>query len=597
MPQFFSPPVAAGRWHGPLITLATLAVALPVFAAIWLPGLPAEGAHIGGDYAFFLPNLLAGTFWRLSNPIAVLPWFSPGQCGGFALHADPQGLYLSLTQVLAWMIGPMPAVRAAFLIYAACGFVGAVWLARDAFGLRWAACLLAGILILFNGFFAVRMMVGHLAFAGFMLLPALAACLLACPARRWTGEVAGVAGCALLLAVMIHSGMAALLLPCLLSVAMLLVMQALATGAAPGPALLRFGAGVMIGLALCAGRLAVMAALLANLPRPYPLPGYEGLGQVAWVALRAVFLAPWPDMAANLLHTPVRLYLHEFDYGVGPMALLLMLAWAAGSVRGVTWPTWRAALLWAMLAFLLLVPLVLNISTPGWSAFLKSLPVLGSSSLLLRWLAAYILPAAVGAAIALDRLAARGASAWLLGGLSALGTVAALLLTLGGGRPVPGGYDAAPIQAAWRLAVATGRAPPVTALVETPPAPYAGYLAGQNALAGGASQIDCYQPLFGYALESFPRGTLHPGPILDVREGRLNLKNPACYVFPGANACRPGDAFTLDQTVSATALAAWHPFAWRRPLWARAADGIGTASAALLLAACMAAAWRTLRRA
>src|SRR6202012_4188078 len=108
-----------------------------------------------------------------------------------------------------------------------------------------------------------------------------------------------------------------------------------------------------------------------------------------------------------------------------------------------------------------------------------------------------------------------------------------------------GFYDASAIETAWHTAHNTGAPPPITAvnrlvdqnhqLVMVPER--------QNSLTRGYSMLFCYAPLFGYHLERFPFETIHPGGALMAFKGRLNFKNPACYVFPGANQCAPGDQF------------------------------------------------------
>jgi hypothetical protein len=105
-----------------------------------------------------------------------------------------------------------------------------------------------------------------------------------------------------------------------------------------------------------------------------------------------------------------------------------------------------------------------------------------------------------------------------------------------------------------------------------------------DALASGLSPLFCYDPLFGYRLERLRLGTLHEGGILEQRTASggqvLNLRNPACMVFPRDNSCRPGDPFAASEVQAAGAFAAWRPFAWRKPAWAHVADWVGLASLA-----------------
>ncbi len=579
-----------GRLNAVGVTLQKRLVFLPVFLVvlclIWLPDLPNGAGRLGADYAFWLPNLLAGYFWHATSGWWPIAWFNPSQCGGAPLQADPQGAYLSVPQLLTFAIGPVRAVQANFLLFAAAGCLGAHALARRCFGLSQAASVLAGALFMFNGFFAVRMMVGHLSFAPFMLLPAMAACVLGPGGAASRAGLLGAIGFGLAVAVMLQGGMTVLVLPAYLSLAIVIVMHALA-GYPPSRApWLKAAAGSLIGMALCAGKLAAMLALMGNLPRNlYPLPGFANIAQTAWVALRGLFFWPSPDMSAAILNSRLRLELHEFDYRVGPVPLVLMLAAA--------WLTWRrrpppdrqARLLWDLLALLLLLPLALNTYATYWTAFLKSLPVIGASSSLLRWFAAYILPTTLGGALALDRLAAlQGARGWTLSAAGIAATILALLLSDRSpyGRDGLGIYDPARIQAAWRSVAEGGRVPPVVAIEAGPDTS----LQRQDAIVAGMSHLFCYDPLFGYRLENFPGTRLHAGSVFDETPApggsRLNLIDPACYVFPRANGCAPGDQFAASALDQEANFISWRPFRWAKPWWARLADWTSLVSLAMV---------------
>jgi hypothetical protein len=127
---------------------------------------------------------------------------------------------------------------------------------------------------------------------------------------------------------------------------------------------------------------------------------------------------------------------------------------------------------------------------------------------------------------------------------------------------------------------------------------------GRNdVLVQGGSQLLCYEPLFGYALEKFPIRTLHPGSILAVHEGYLNLKNPACYVYPLENACEPGEHFFVDQQEVAKAFSAYKPLPFRLPAWQKAANvfnllaAVGSGGVLLVAGAASCCRWWKNRRA
>lgn len=95
-----------------------------------------------------------------------------------------------------------------------------------------------------------------------------------------------------------------------------------------------------------------------------------------------------------------------------------------------------------------------------------------------------------------------------------------------------------------------------------------------NLLIHGLSQMLCYEPLFGYQLEYFPIRALHLGSVMEENQGVLNIKNPACYVWPRVNNCSPGDHFTIEQKYSAEAFVSFRPYPFNVPIPQKIADWV-----------------------
>jgi hypothetical protein len=255
----------------------------------------------------------------------------------------------------------------------------------------------------------------------------------------------------------------------------------------------------------------------------------------------------------------------------------------------VSW--WLAA---GAIGVLLAVPVLLNWHQAQWHDVLKSLPLLGSSSSLLRWFALYIPLVALLAGLALDRAIPPGRWRGLLAVLAAAATVA-WNATAQRSVDAAHAYNAAALEQAWRALRAGAPVPAVTHLSVRVDRENR-LLVPQDRnddLARGYSQLLCYQPMFGYGLERLRYGALRPGPALDVLgDGTFNVKNPACYQFPRANGCTPGDHFRLEQREAAARFLRYEPFAFHRPAWQQVADAVTLAALLAVLAALAAAAVR-----
>ena len=559
------------------------ALVLAAYAAIYFPFLPAAAGKLGHDWAYYLPQQLAGLYWLIENGPFAIPWFTPGFCGGVPFYADPNNLYVSLPQALVWGLDPVLAARITLVAFAAAGFVGTYALLRRVFETGAAAAFLGAVLFATNGFFGARLIIGHIGFHSYMLVPAIAYWLLARPRPGdvFASVAAGLAFAYAYQSADVHGVPIAVLALC-----GLYFIDAWRRGFSWRPPA-RLAAAAALALALSAAKLSANLSFLASFPRTgYPLPGAQSVLDALRLAAMGLFGAPSSEAAMRVIvNTRFALGRHEFEYGVTWLApAVIGLGGAIALVRR----RWRwnggRAVAAGGLALVLALPIALTVYAPEWHAVLKRIPVIASSSNLFRWYAAYIPLLAVGAALAFDAIPWRGAIA-----ASAVLAAGVLVLhwlpdrTYYAEQP----YRPGTVAAAMRLARTTGRAPPVDTIAAVTVVDGRARLglARNDAIALGSSFPLCYQPLFGYRLEWFPLGSLQPGSVFArVGDGaHYNLKNPACYVFPGANGCRPGDHFRLDQRAEMVRFLAYRPFAFARPWWQRAAEAVNLAALAALV--------------
>ena len=545
---------------------------------------PNASGALGHDYSYFLPQLLDGYFWHHKNGLFTPQWFTPAFCGGVPALPNPQNIFYSVPQWLTFIIDPLSAVYFSLLIFAAIGFVGFYLLLRFAFSTSMITALVGATLFFFNGFYAHRMLIGHLTFHAFMLLPLTAYLLLrplpanGKPSRLRLATDASLA--AVLLAYMVWSGMVHLLLPILLTLVAIGLVHGLLFGSAGLFWLRLMGAGVM-SIALSACKLVASLAFLSHFERAlYSLPGAGSIWGLLKMAFTSLFLAPSDDTGRNIIvNAQWELSRHEFEYGITLVPLLIVAIGAASALKN-----WRpllarralSAFQWVplgLLFLLLLLPLIINYYSPGWSSVLKGIPVIRSSSNLLRWFCMYIPLVILAASLVLEK------SDWLkqvrlyVGGW-ALITVLVFNVSVDREYYATQPYDPGPITKAYLQSHATDWSPVIThihAFMDQ-----SGRLLvpiyRNNTLAKSGSQLACYEPIFGYRLERFPLLSLHPGAITAERDGVLNIKNPACYVFGEVNGCAPGDHFSAAQAQEARAFVSYQTFEFKFPAWQRVAN-------------------------
>lgn len=528
---------------------------------------------IGDDYAFFLPDLLSNYYFAKANGPWFAPWFTPAFCGGQPAFGDPQSMYYSVPQLLAAFFDPVDSLFWTLQTFAALGFLGTYLFLKDSMKTSNTAAITGAILFSLNGFFSHRMLIGHLTFHGIMLVPVLAWAATSSYSRAKLGSPkswGGVLFGALIAAYWVYSGMAVILLPAMLSLLALFCLYGL-RGNPLGAALAQFAASVVVGLALSASKVVASLAYIHNFPRDgYALGGLANPLEALQFALAAVFLGPEhiSSISAEQLSTSRQ----EYEFSVTPFAAILLgcgavlwlVRWLA---RGKKLPDFRLWALALMLLGLVAVPILMNTAFgPLWESTLKSLPIIKSSRNMLRWFVTYIPLACVAAALCVDSISSKP--------IFRLGLLLATVLSCGfihfqsdlrfyASAP----YDPRPVQLAFKAGREHETVPPITQIavfvdrtgkVVTP-------LHRNDLLANGGSSLLCYNPIFGRDLETFPIGQLHPGSVLDEKDGYLNLKNPACYIYPEENFCKPGSHFTVSQRADAKAFSEYRPFEFKMP--------------------------------
>ena len=571
---------------GQIAPFVSFVALLTGFTFIFDDFFPLPGYRLGHDYALGVAGLLDGLIWFRNNGFAA-PWFSPSFCAGVPFFADPQSGYYSLMQFLALLVNPLLASFLTLLISATLAFWGTYLLLRRLFAADRASAILAGGLLMFNAFIPQRMIIGHLGYHGLALLPWIALVLL-WPARsRLEGIILGITA-AFLLAYLVHSGMGTILIPAGITIFIIALIFVSKPAQLLG-FLTRCLLAVSGALLLSASKLVAGMATMSNFPRDfYPLPGIQSWFDSLMVVSAALFLPSETVQriaAPRLANLQWALDPHEWAFGFTGAAALLLIVLIVHHRKALRLPqTSFAWLRFLLLSACLLWPLAFITYSPDWNAFLKTLPILRSTSTPTRWLIIFIPPLAIGIGLMLAR--ARW-SPQIKAGIAFATLCAVVTLTAIEPRGFYRGqhYDAR-VGLLADAAIRAEQMQPAIGQIGTHAELRSGSqrlpLGGNDSFLGGVSQLYCYNPLFGYRLEKLNFSNIHPGPALEARNGYLNLKNPVCYVFPEENHCAPGDLFRANQIEAAQRFVNYRPFAFHKSYAQEIADLLTTLALSLL---------------
>lgn len=512
----------------------------------------------GHDYAYFLPRLLDNHLYYLANGFG-LKEYTASFCAGIFEFANPQSVALSMPQLLASLFGPVIGIQLVFVIASAAAGAGLYGCARFV-GFNRMPAMISALMMAFSGFLLTRMTVGHLTFFNVGFSPLIAMLMLYCvqayEVKQLRLAITLGSLASLLATSIVYGGGGVMILQIAVMVALLLV---LCGGfASPWHVWLRvFGSIVFVTLAMSAPKLEAMVAVTGNLSRDfYPLPGV-GLVDLPVMVLQAVAWIPNPETLNDILQNR-RFFLdwHEFNYSASPAwFLVVVVGFITGARAKVKYLTYTRA--WISQSYirtcflfgLLSLPLILNLYTPSWNAVLKSTPVLGESSNLVRWFLIYLPALCLLAGWAwqhLDRIYIAPTLAFAIGLAAQQHYIHQDWLS-----SQQNAYDKSLITSPWT----TGDIKPIFAVG----APIQTLEDGRrrpvvtsnfdHMFVDGKSNALCYEPMFGYRLEKFEGRNLRLNNInVPDQNGLLPMINPACYVYPQENACRVGASFTADQT-------------------------------------------------
>ncbi len=534
-----------------LYLIASFIVLLTAYYFIFVqPFFPNQNGGLGHDYEMWFPRMLAGVYYFVTNGVSVIPWFTPSCCGGTVFFANPQYLFFSVPQFLNFYFDPIVSIKITMMLFATLGFLGTYLLMRRTFALKEATAIFAGGLFLFNGFFAYRMIIGHLGYHSFMLLPLIAYFLLQpLVTKGRLQEVTMSVMAALLSSYVFYSGGVHLLLPILLAVSVIIILAGINHQELKYP-MYRATLAVFLTLLICSSKLHVALATLSNFSRDYYLlPGIDNIFYALWVPVKSLFFTAytWVDTNRIFVNSQWTIERHELELSLTFIPLVLILWGGVNFFRKKIDIEKKQYLLLIALTIICVIPLALNFYTPEWNKLLKQMPIIKNSAVLVRWYVIYIPLVVVTAALAINRLKY---NRYLVPGLLLL------LLSLKAYEDksyyAEQGYDPQLSVYAHQQVMQTKIVPPIDKVSEvsnisTPEG--VTMAAGDAVMAFGLSQVNCHESLFGYRHEEFKQKELLrvSQPVMQITNGHFNMKNPACYVFPDENNCIPGDHFRADQ--------------------------------------------------
>lgn len=489
---------------------------------------------------------LQGRLWFTKNQFQI-PEYTPFYCGGFPYFADPQSSFYSLTQLWFLVLSPIDAYFSAIISHFVIGVLGYFYLLRRGFRFSEEAALLAAIIASTNGAFIERMMAGQLSFLSLSYIPVLYGILL----DKKLQNSAAIILSGILVAAFIHSGGHYTALFALIGFPLMII---LASALDPSPGrfamiVIRSAGAGALGLCISCSKLIASSLLMQSFSSgpvsdpPIELGFFGGLIlTIANLFVPGAYI-PFPNPRTN------------FDCSIVLPAGVLVIVGGYFLVRTKVreryrGKKWLVAMICAggLLYSSLIVMLVSG--DRELIHLIREVPLLSKIREPMRLVIVFVPPVIVLSAYALQK----AHSIW---------RVLILLAFF--------------LSSVWRMAAYKEAEHYVTTSTDGL-SEFEARFGNQNpetwelqgVVAGGRNDLKSFMDLttsilcYGAFFEFTSNDYLKLGEVESTENGKFNLKNPACYLFPEENKCRPGDLLSSDDRVNAEALMAFRPVYWQQ---------------------------------
>jgi len=541
---------------------------------IFLKFFPNNSNYLGHDYEVFLPNFIFGKIWFNNNFLSV-PWFTPSFCCGIPFFADPQSMFYSVQQIFFIFFPPLVAVKLMFLYFSIVAYVGMFLLLKQSFSLDKFVSLLGASIFLFNGFFTYRAVIGHVSMLSYVFVPLF--CFFLIQSSQLQNKALKrlfILIASLIFASFIHSG-SGLIMPLIFSSILFIVLfyyfHTLDKLVFKNLVIILF-----LGFLIALSKISATLHFLGEFSRQYPFLYFNNILDYSKIAFTSLFFYPDVNLFNQLVVNKVlqNLNVHEIEYGVSVIPLVALIFFFAQYKKF----KYQKPIFYVFIFFVAMLPILFNVNFYFFSDLLKQLPILKNTWVQTRFTALYIIPVIFFTVFIINKISFYGKKNYLIFFFIAVLIFQVLLYKKNYYDDRSSQYYNPIIMSIFfdKLNIENYNPKIIGVAAISIPDHSNGvdhFPGGRrnDFLADNFSALFCYQPIFGYSLESYPyenikfnirtrittsiaqddigKDLLYAG-LNDISEANpqyYNIFNPSCFLFPNENNCRPGDLFKVSQ--------------------------------------------------
>ena len=531
---------------------------------------------LGHDYEYFIPSFIFGKIWFFNNFLSV-PWFAPSFCCGIPFYADPQSMYYSIPQIIFLIFNPILSVKIIFFILSLISYVGMFLLIRGNFKCDNYVSLLCASLFLFNGFFVYRAIAGHVAYLSYIFVPLYCYFLIkSCENRSNNSGYIYLILSSIVFANFFHSGSSPLILIIFTSILSVLLFYSHLINSLK--IFSNFTLSLLLGISISLSKITATLFFLNNFPRKYPATEFQSFFSFIKTFFLSFFIKPNEQYFNDNITSMFPFGVHEMEYGVSIVPIILLFFIFFLNKKSIKLNYYNINFL-LLLALIFSIPVFLNINFLNQFQLIEKIPILNSTWVQFRWMSIYILPIIIISGLIIQNLNFSISQKKYL-------VIAMIFVLLAQNFTKDKSshfnnqsYDTQNV-IDFSLKLKTGKIPkilgPAILLNEFGSPKIVDYK--NDMFFPSYSPLTCYQPIFGYDLKRLPAQQIRfdsklmlssdsymlYADKLSEHNGRLNLFNPSCFLFPEENNCLPGDTFKISEKEKIIKFANYQKFEFKQ---------------------------------
>lgn len=520
--------------------------------------IPNEKGFFGHDFEFFLPNFLFGKIWFQNNFLSI-PWFTPSFCCGTPFHPDPQTMFYSIQQIFYIIFEPILATKILFIYFSLISYFGMFLLLKKSFNYNFNISLLGATLFLFNGFFVYRFIVGHLGYINFSFVPLFCFFLISSlKTKNYYLSKIYLVFSALILSSSIYSGASSFIFMITLSIILVLLIFNIKYQNIK-LIILKLFYSFIIAMAISLSKVSSAFFFLENIQRNYEPVYFQSFIGYIYSSFKSFFIFPDIEYFNKLVTNEITgtIGIHEIEYGISivPLFALIIIFFDLKKYN-----FFKINFNIIIIIIILCIPIILNINLFSINHIWNSIPLLRSSWLQIRWNVLFIIP------IILFSLYIFSSNQLFLKKNYFTFTLILIIIlqTIIYNKSYYNNQSYNPENIVeFSKLIKQNKDLSIKGI---------GVITDENKKIIKNQRNDyfklrlssfyCYQPIFGYNIEKFPKNKLkfnksikisnkqflQVGDVNLIKDDKnFNFLKPSCFLFPSENGCKPGETFNKSE--------------------------------------------------